>query len=174
MRCTVEGAWPISLAIVADLPWCTRARRVVKTFHALLGETIAPSARRHRTDAHLGGNLLVIEPARGSENNSRPLGQCLPPVAAWGRNKTAASILAVCTAPSLAEPSRPAISIGASTDQQATLRCRRSPPNGRRPAPNLRATALHFQGEIPIACDTSKLQDRRCQAGAMTRRPLNS
>ena len=63
--------------VIADLPGRARARLVVKPIHAVRGKAIAPCAGRRCTDADLGGNRFVVEPARRRENNPRSFRQCL-------------------------------------------------------------------------------------------------
>ena len=97
MRCTVDGAWPISLpcssgssachplvASPASCGSCSRSRRrrsraarrprlVVETVHPVVGEAVAPCADRVRADPQLRRDLLVLEAAGRRQHNARPL-----------------------------------------------------------------------------------------------------
>src|SRR5262249_4333701 len=84
MRCTVDGEWPASLAMVLRLQCVAPFGRVsnvlrirlatsspislgapgawlvIQPLHAVLGKTIAPSPDHRGADPRLGGNFLVV------------------------------------------------------------------------------------------------------------------
>jgi hypothetical protein len=62
---------------VADLAWRAGARLVVEAIKPLRRKTIAPCTGRRSTDTDPDSNLFVVEALSGSQNNPRPLRQCL-------------------------------------------------------------------------------------------------
>jgi hypothetical protein len=63
--------------VVANLTRCAGPRFVVQTVHPAFGKALAPSTDGRSADTDLGCDLLVVEPARCSQHNARPLRQSL-------------------------------------------------------------------------------------------------